>query len=222
MRCLIDTDALLKLAACRLLDDWCAHGIGPDSAHVLPTARFQIPKSKTLAARYPSEVLRVAVEFAEPRALSCGPSTPGILARLVRPEIDSGEALFLALMLEDDCLHLVSGDKRALGCLAQATDLTDVRDAVRGKVISVEQVVLAFVRLGKFFAIREAMVDAAATDTALRICFSRGTQTTREDAEAGLVSYVEDIRKRSGDLLIPQETLEKLLEESERQMPPSA
>jgi hypothetical protein len=119
--------------------------------------------------------------------------------------------MLLAALIIDADLYLISGDKRALCALAEAEDLSAVRESVRGRIVCLEQVVLAFVRLGKFYAIREAMLRAASVDEVFGIVFSQGIQTTQEAAEAGLVSYVDDLQRVSGSILMLQAEVEKLL-----------
>jgi len=181
MRLLVDTDAFCKLAIGELLCDG-AKLFGADLSECgrLPALAHMLRRGKLVRTYGPANCTSL-ISLAD-RIPAIEVSDSPWLDRLALAQaIDPGEAQLLALAAESGLL-LLSGDKRALRAL---NDVPGICDALAGRVIVLEAVLLALCdELGAEVVRTHAkMLDAY--DIATRICFSDGVADPRE----GLLSY---------------------------------
>jgi hypothetical protein len=71
-----------------------------------------------------------------------------------------------------------------------------------GRVICFEQTVLRVIDGVGFDLVLERVVPARHCDTALRAVFGSGLEATEVGVRAGLRSYIDDLRKQTGRLLL--------------------
>lgn len=203
----LDNDVILKLAACDLLDSFLsALGVDPEMVRVTAQAKFQIPgcrRKREKIDRYGTDGLERAASFigsiqsmeeSEPRALRAN-------ALAVNPGIDDGEALLAAAAAALEESNLVTGDKRFIRALAAAEDAEDIRRALRGRMICLEQAVLLCIDHVGFTEVRRRVVPVLGCDNTLRAAFGSGERAEEDTVRSTLVEYIRHLANDVGPLL---------------------
>jgi hypothetical protein len=114
--------------------------------------------------------------------------------------IDEEAQLFSATRDQNDYV-VVTGDKKAIRALANTDACRPVAQRLQGRIICFEQVLQLCFLNGNFSTIRDKCVSGLHSETVLRSIFASRSETTQENAEAGLDSYVRELRSETGDLL---------------------
>lgn len=200
---LADNDILLKLGACRLLDDFPSLlGATLTEVYVLPTARFKIRGSKKeLEEEYTPEGIERALDFIDAASELSGADPDGEQAVLTDVEgIDAGEAVLFTETKRFDDFRLVTGDKKSLRALAEAPGLEATKTRLAGRVFCFEQLMRLFIDALGFEVVCRRVVPVRSCDGVLRIAFSDGAETTRKKA-------VYDLQMRTPQLTVTSEPL---------------
>jgi hypothetical protein len=190
---LLDNDTLSLLAAAGLLADTLdIYGFKISQAYRLESLphmlrRGQIGKQwpPSARSRAASEAAGVQVWDHEPDAVLFDRFT-GVIG------IDAGEALFYASLVERPNMLMMSGDKTAMKALVQAADLRDVRDAVAGRIVCLEEILDALVVAHGAQAIGEACAELRSHQT-LRIVFTETTMTDDGQCRENIASYYREL-----------------------------
>lgn len=209
MICLADNDIILKLAYCDLLVEAVeALGTSLSEVFVLNSAIHKLlsPKRPGKGRVKPGEpeYERLQTFFAAVKVIDATPDPAEQQAFNDVIGIDPGEAiLFSATGAYSDCL-LATSDKRSLFALCGATSdvCKNVCGRLAGRVICFEQVILRIVDQRGFPAILVKVVPARQCDTALRAIFGSGLSATEVGVRSGLASYIDDLRRQTGTLLV--------------------
>lgn len=208
---LVDNDVLLKASCYDLAADLprLLCGSGRDVAG-LALAKFvlkrKIEKSKSVADRQKatkaldvvlasiaalepdSAELQLAAQYEE-HALSAGYA------------FESGESQLLAILINRAAKALMTGDKRAVVAAWQlATDL-DILPALAGRFVCFEQVMLELCARKDPSVVAVSVCAEKAVDKTMSICFGCSSAFDENSMRTGLLSYTEDLRTRSGELL---------------------
>lgn len=207
MICLSDNDIILKLAICGLFDEALdVLGAKPVEVYVLPTARFKLgvakntEKTKARLGEAVFECLRAFLDRVQVINAVLPPEEQQLFDDILG--IDAGEAvLFSATALFPDFL-LATGDKNSLRALSANAACQSVCQRLAGKVICFEQIVVRIMDRFGFPVVRDKVVPVRACDTALRAVFGSGLDATEENVRAGLDSYISDLRRQTGGLLL--------------------
>jgi hypothetical protein len=203
-----DNDVVHKLAACDLLEITLqVLGIQHGQAVVLPTAefRFFLHKPQKGEAKYGAVVFGRIRDFINAaRKLRDAPDSGDVALLGPVAKIDVGERILLSAASRDDGTVLTTGDKRALEALANAQSCESICARLSGRVLCFEQLLQLFTESAGFAQLLEHVVPGVTCDKVLEIVFSNGLQTKEEDAVAGLESYVQDLRGKTGTLLRPK------------------
>ncbi len=199
---LSDNDIVYKLAAFDLFDEaLAALEIEAKDVFVLPTARFKFgigtPKGEK---RYgPTLIARMAAVLARVREIGWITSPPRELLGVL--SIDQGEALLFAAAQARPDAYLATGDKRSLKALVAEPACKAIAEALRGRLLSFESIVLRLIDRHGFELVRDRIAPVSATDKAMDVVFGSGLSTTAANARAGLESYVRELRALPIDLL---------------------
>lgn len=202
---LADNDILLKLGACRLLDDLPRLlETTRSKLYVPPTARFKIRGSKeTLASLYTKEGVERALDFIEAVSELSGDDPDGEQALLTDVEgIDAGEAVLFAETQRFDDFRLLTGDKNSLRALVEAPGLDATKTRLAGRVFCFEQLMLRFIDVLGFETVCRLVDPVRSCDGVLDMAFDDGAQTTQERATRYLEKRTpDDLRVASERLL---------------------
>jgi hypothetical protein len=190
---LVDTDQLVILSAAGVLKLLGA-ALGIDSSKILrlEAAPFQLRKCGRFRS-IPQDVIASALGEVEPlEVVGARPEDDELLQTFVDvPAIDPGEALLLAYVAEHQDWLLTTGDKRALGGLAQVDD--SVRRRLRGKIITLESsVAILLDELGHEEVCR-CFTRARPLNKTLQVLFSEVNRGKPEGLREALNSYWRDL-----------------------------
>jgi hypothetical protein len=125
-------------------------------------------------------------------------------AQVSNLSLDSGESQLCAIAIERGS-KLITGDKRAITCLAEI--LAQHRRAPAGKVLCLEQLFLKLLIRLDPLEIRRAVCKEIGIDRALSACFSCYRGNGEDEGgdpnswSEGLASYISELRKVAGTIL---------------------
>lgn len=200
---LIDNDVILKLASCDLFwEGMDSLGLDKSNIRVLSTARLYFQNSSRVGKNYPEKGRLAAIQI----ACECS-SIPGACAEelILFSDIeglDPGETDLITYGSTLNCCYVVSGDKRWPTVLANAERLDPYCKKLSKKVICLEQIVLRLVRSRDFKTLLPNLMQLGDVDKAMKYVFYSGLETKCESALEGLCSYIADLKRGTGSLLI--------------------
>jgi len=200
---LLDNDVILKLVAYDLFDEFLdCLGMSLGDIRILPQANKYFQNSGRLRKRYSQEILDRAVNIT--RGCVCVSvelldTEPKILSEV--EGIDPGEALLIASTQSETVFYLISGDKRWPEAVAREPNLEPIRERLAGRVICLEQIILKLIQTQGFETIKAKILPARHYDKAMMSIFGSGDQSTCENVLEGLETYIQDLRRLTGDLL---------------------
>lgn len=206
---LIDNDAILKLASYGLLDvAFSMFNIQPKDIHVLATAKYALLPAQGRLRRCKTEECANRLEsfLAKVNKLTPDGVDAGILDMLIaKPGIDAGEALLIGVAASDSDSYIITGDKRALEALQMGEGLDNVRNALAGRMLSLE-LLFSFLVEGDFAQVQESVRNQPGVDKALTNAFGVSAPVDLASVRAALDSYVSYLRRSTGTLLHPSPT----------------
>ena len=209
MICLADNDIILKLACCDLLAEAMeAWESAPDDVYVLGSAVHKLlrPNDPTKALVKPSEpeYARLRAFFGAVRIIMAVPPPEEIVAFDDALKIDPGEAILFAATAEYPEAIVATGDKKSLASLAGAQNEICARvcERMAGRCSCFEQTMLKVIDGIGFDIVLERVVPARHCDIALRSIFGSGIHARESGVRDGLHSYIGDLRKQTGGLLM--------------------
>ncbi|MFZ4580682.1 MAG: hypothetical protein ACOYOB_20035 [Myxococcota bacterium] len=194
---LADNDVLLKLAQYDLLDDaLSALRVRYGRVCVLPTARFVFRRHQPAVARRrlgDDVVARLERAFQHLEVLDDAPG-PALIERLVpHQDIDGGEAILLAWLVEHVQGQMITGDKRSLRAFAAAPDLGDLRDVCAGRLVCFEQFLIWMLSSTIGPVVLAKLRLKPDVDKAVRLAIGAAADPSPEETCVGLESYVGDL-----------------------------
>ncbi|HYN20686.1 MAG TPA: hypothetical protein VE078_06980 [Thermoanaerobaculia bacterium] len=201
---LVDSDICIILAAADAFED-VASLLGfniPAIRRLLPLPR-QLRVSKAFRENIPEDIRSIAERHcATIEPLREMPSDSSLLQRLAPYDgIDPGEAQLLAVLAERPSSLLASGDKRFMKTLCAVEDLRDLRDAIAGRVVCLETVVLMC--LDKWGISETARrFGPLRFNSTLKVIFNDGPDTSEEHCREGLRSYLKELQGSLGEGLL--------------------
>ena len=182
---LVDTDAFCKLSAANSLADATALlGVSLGECGRLASLPYMLRRSR-LRTQYGDSLSDIMMNDAERMPVALQASAEWLEPLVAVPSIDPGEALLLSATAEYGKM-LITGDKRALQA---AKDLPGYAEALNGRVVVLEAILIALcVQLGDDL-MRARVRDLTRVDTSIRNCFS----DTNSSPVIGLLSYFRDL-----------------------------
>lgn len=199
-RLLVDNDVLIKLAHWGLLASLpAALDLQWSDTATLESIKFRARRADAKLFRNVdiahalSEQLAHAAELPAPQ-----PGDLSLLQDIV--DLDAGEVELIAACLATPDAILVTGDKRALCALARP-ELVAIAERLAGRLVCLEQVLMRMADAGGAQLVIDGIVPHRDLDTAIR-CIVGATGCSEDNLWEGLTSYVVDLRKETGALLI--------------------
>jgi hypothetical protein len=209
MSAAVDNDVIFKGACYRLLS-----GLIPEQAFgdriVLGAARFVVRSRIARSRLTASELAQADAASFFDRATIIEPTDSELgfagalehAAQAAGLSLDGGESLLLAVVLNREIGHLITGDKRAIASIEVLLAVETRLAGVCGLVVCLEQLVKGLLAEGRFADVREAICAAAGVDRALSLCFSCTNDLANEDsAHEGLESHINSLRACAGRVL---------------------
>jgi hypothetical protein len=116
--------------------------------------------------------------------------------------VDFGESLLCAVVIERTLNWLVTGDKRGIRGLELLASCVDQKLQLAGKVLCLEQLVLRLLQTSDAARLRSAICSRPGLDRSLTLCFSCASPEVKQESWAeALVSYVQDMRNQAPSIL---------------------
>ncbi|MCA9627893.1 MAG: hypothetical protein KC766_09510 [Myxococcales bacterium] len=194
MKLLVDTDAFCKLQMAGLLDE--AVGLLAAGLHEcgrLPALPHMLRRGR-LRRLFGADVCDAMIPVADAVPVMHQPNVTWLDKLAPIEAIDPGEAQIFAAAAEAG-LIVLSGDKRALRALKGVDGFAD---ALAGRVVVLEAILLALCDHLGLDAIRQRVAPLAVADQAVRVCFSVGNA----DPAAALRSYLGALQTEAHPLVL--------------------
>jgi len=197
---LLDTDMLVLLVASKTLEIVVRRlGYTQSAVRRLPAAIHQIRKSTSFRNTYGEAVLQRIAPLIEGVPEAPAPRDRKLLDNL-NDVVDVGEAMLMALAVEDKCTLLASGDKRAIIDLAGSEFAGDCVEKLQGRIVCLEAVLLILVTEYNAQEVRAAFSPVISYKT-LKILLSEHAVADEDRCLSGIRSYYNDIAKTTRGLL---------------------
>lgn len=195
-----DVDVVLKLARCGFLPSLPGLlGVKEDEIQVQHLASLKSRAKKLTKAEHRRDL----EAFCTHHQIIAGTAEVAREQALLDVGMDPGEALLFA-EAEMTGGIVVTGDKRALVAYAKASTAAQ-RSKI--KVVCWEHILLRVHGLKGYEELRRGGCEGMAEDGLLRLAFSNGLATPEEHALEAIESYLNGVKKHSGDLFYSFPTL---------------
>ena len=206
---LADNDILLKFARCDLFDKFMsAFSLVAEDIRILKTARFSVSSKKHRSrigepsySRLTAFLERVADIDIEP-----DPTTIAALSEQTDKNIDAGEAALFAICPRMPNAIIATGDKKSLVGLVTAgqVDATCAKlcGALEDRILCFEHALERILNHFGFESIRQKLIEGRECDRGLALWLGSGLQATEESFREGLQSYLDELRRSAGALLM--------------------
>lgn len=118
-------------------------------------------------------------------------------------ELDVGESLLLAILLERNCSYLLTGDKRAITAIAKLKPNETGR-----RILCLEMLIAALLHHIPHAELRARVCAEPTADKAITNCFGcSAAEVTEHDILAGLGSYYSLLAKTAGAVMADLQSL---------------
>jgi hypothetical protein len=208
-RILIDNDIIIKVALWHLGDEMLASTTVDDvPPAMLGVGRFVVADRLSRAAQLsdsPAVTLAwndilSAMKVIEPtdEEIEHAADLEAEASRL-GVDLDPGESQLLAILIRRRCTALMTGDKRAIEAIEMIAPVL-----AEGRIACLEQLIADFVRRTKAADIRTRVCARPNADRAITACFACASinLSTQIDIQAGLESYIRDLRRSACTVLL--------------------
>ncbi|MEH1780258.1 MAG: hypothetical protein V7L26_14270 [Nostoc sp.] len=200
-----DNDVILKLAAYHIFWEMVASlNIKDENIRILPTAAKVFSGSRKISREFKP----ISIERAKQITNQCKTIDDCVIHntseyRLLASTdgIDVGEALLVAATQTEKDFFLLTSDKRFLKSLA-LSNFNEVKQRLYKKTICLEQLVIHVIDHAGFDLVCRRIASADACDQVISEAFQLGKQTKHQDVVKVLNQAIEDLRSKTGDLLI--------------------
>lgn len=201
---LVDTDIFALLAASNLLDDLAASvGFTANEIRHLPALPKQIERGRSFRRYDESSRTAILTKCDATGKWNQRPISVETFDQLTQTKgIDEGEALLFTTLMENPGYFLATGDVKSLVALGQSKELGELRNRIRGRVISLEIALLMLVHALGATVVGSRLKPFSAIHKTVDILF--GTKDVFDDSETirQVTSYLNDLRSRMGDDLL--------------------
>ena len=208
----IDNDILKKLATFQLFDSTLEiFNATYNDVRILETAKYKFARSykkfKAGRSRKSSDnVIRwEELIYLTKKLPYVQESDSSLLAQLSKFEdIDAGEAVLVSfavhLLKKETSAQILTGDKRFIKALAKV-DSFSIQQCLANRIICLEQIIVENINYLIFETVRTKVVPVRECDTAIKVVFGSGFDTSEVNARSALDSYIADLRNESNGLL---------------------
>lgn len=209
---LLDNDVLHKAARYGLIRQLLnSVPLGIDGYHMLGAAKFILLKK--LKRRPPARGAEAAIAqfHAETACIDALEPSPDevaysaeleLLAQRINVPLDVGESMLCAILTLRSYAYLLTGDKRAIGALEVLLASMPTLH-VTNKLVCLEQLFFWLTHDIGIDEVRTAVCAEFIVDKTLSSCYAcHAPKTTLDECCAGLLSYIECLRRTAPTVLI--------------------
>lgn len=175
------------------------------SIYILPTARPYIRNSKKLRTKYSEQTLmNILTIINQYKTIPDEFIDDKFYQSLVKIEkIDSGERVLFSVNPVINEFLVLTGDKNSVIQLGNQTNIDEIKNNLKGKVVCLEYIVLKLLELNEIGSFSKNIIESGfGGDKTLEIIFNQ-PNLNFEKAKDGLISYYNDLYTQSGQLLLP-------------------
>lgn len=200
----IDSDAFVLLSGAGLLEMAVAElGFDMLDARRLHPLPFMLAKPRGTLKTYPPAVRQAAIEACGiVPAVTDQPSEQSAAWATDARNVDPGEVVLVALLLEQPKSLLVTGDKRALLEIGTNPALAAVAASLRGRVVCVEALLRAMVSRHGSAKIGTAFEPVRSINGTLKVCFSAACIADEAQCLVAIGQYLDEIDGATGGMLL--------------------
>lgn len=211
----IDNDVLIKTSCYKLITEVGNSLATSGDVGVLGAARYvvgrRLERSDRIVDR-PSALLAFSAFLSTAQQLE--PSDDELdlataieeAAALGALSLDAGESQLCAIAIKRGVPLVLSGDKRAISAAEILAPTIAGLWALAGRLVCLEQALLALVECLGHAAVRAAVCAEPAVDKAITICCGCASEAARaDDLAAGFASYISSLRATAATLLHPED-----------------
>jgi hypothetical protein len=200
-----DNDVLKKLACCDLYKEFSeAFEVSFREIYILNTAKHVLRSKRIRKQLDEGSFQRLSVFLDAVQVITAAPDPDEQVALTEEQGIDAGEAVLFSVTHPIKNALLATGDKRSLGSLAKSVDKVCRRlcKKLAGKVVCFEQILLKILDGEGFDSVRDNLVLGRECDKVLAVILGSGLDASEATIREGLTSYIEDLRRQTGSLLL--------------------
>ncbi len=206
----LDNDIILKLATCNIFDETLITlAINYSQVNILETAKH---KFRSLKKRQRGKgSVNYNLESALAITGACSKISDEKISQYIFTQlqsiegIDVGESILISYVIhlnqQDNPSYLLTGDKRCLRALALANEIAEVKQCLDCKVWCLEQLVLKNIEVHGFDFVKQNIVPVRDCDQVLKVAFGSGELSMLTKTREVLISYIQDLRQETGNLL---------------------
>lgn len=199
--CFLDNDIILKLATCNLFSEAISSlGLDETDLRVLESAKYVFLRNRKVKNKYPQSIRDNTILIVD-RCQKIQPEISEEVGQLQIEGIDPGETTLISATKGVESFYLITGDKRCLIALAEASQLVEIRQRLLGRVICLEQIILKLIETQGFNEVLVKVLPGREYDTALKAIFGSGEKATQENVLQMLEGYIGELRIKTSGLL---------------------
>lgn len=202
MVCFVDNNIILQLAAYNLFEEAIASlNLTWDNLRVLNTAIYVFRGKKT-ARKYSRETIQRAISIVQRCQTILREPTPEFELLLEIKGMDEGESALIVATAKEPAFWLTTGDKRCLEALINEPSITTIRQRLVGRTICLEQILLKLISIHGSDYVQQRVLATPDCEKAIKISFGWSTPADAASIRQALNSYINDLQRRSGGLLV--------------------
>ncbi|WP_047297397.1 hypothetical protein [Pseudomonas fluorescens] len=199
---LLDSDAARKLCQYQLIHELTrALDCALTDFAVLPQLAFQLRLHNHQAALKKLgsiESVALAAELiAHASIVEVRVETSNYVLNFERPDIESGEAVLFAALLQNAQDTMISGDKRAFVALSKLDDV-EVTHEMWIRLLCLEEAILLILRSDNFDQVCAKVRARSDVDKALSIAFGASQPAIQNSVLEAISSYLRDLHRDTG------------------------
>jgi hypothetical protein len=204
MELYLDNDIILKLSSINklhLIEQ--IFQVSPNSIYILPSVIPYLKFNKKLLKTFSQKTLDYAITIISSYSKITNQINREHFVLLSGiTDIDSGEQILFSIDPKNDFL-ILTGDKKAIIELNINPKLDSIKTKLEKRIQCLESLFLILIKIVQFGYITiEIKESNFCNDISIKNIFSQ-TNLTLEKAEEGLISYLNDIKNKTGNLLFP-------------------
>ena len=194
----LDNDIILKLCVLDLLDEAIvALNLKYCDMHVMSTAIYFLRSNRSS----PKEGRERAIAFVKDCQKASAENSNELELLQTIDGIDIGEATLLAATQNLSTFVFMTGDKKCIASLGNASEIETTYQRLQGRVICLEQVILLLIQRLGFEMVKSRVLPTIDYDKSLKTCFGSGNLAIETNVVMTLENYIKDLRQKAPGLL---------------------
>jgi hypothetical protein len=213
---LIDNDVLIKCSCYALLNQVRRSEADSTDVGILGAARFVVRSHLSRGEKIKDReaAIRRFLEYTETAEILEPTEEELMLSSLIEElainrglDLDSGESQLCAIAIKRGGCLILTGDKRAICGAELLLSSLPKLEPLHGRLVCLEQAIRGIVERIGADTVKPSICAEPGIDKSLSICFGCSNSTSLAFDPAGLISYINDVRRNAPKLLYRREFL---------------